>query len=64
MRKELSLRKVELCLLPVFNVEIDADPMQQRPIAPPDGLCPTEKPAVPSFSVTNPKTHLAGAARA
>ena len=28
MRQALSLRKVELCLFPVFNVEIDADPIE------------------------------------
>jgi hypothetical protein len=27
-RQALSLRKVELCLFPVFNVEIDADPIE------------------------------------
>ena len=28
MREALSLRKVELCLLPVFDVEVNADPIQ------------------------------------
>jgi hypothetical protein len=58
------LREVELWLLPLFNVEIDPDPVHQSPIACPDGFDATEKPAVASFSIANPKTHLAGAARA
>src|SRR6185295_18682859 len=53
MRKALCLRKVELCLFPVFNVEIDADPIEQLSIARADGFGPTEMPAVPALSVTN-----------
>src|SRR6476660_10185099 len=36
-RKALPLRKVKLCLFPVCNVEVDADPVQESSIACPDG---------------------------
>jgi hypothetical protein len=33
VRKSLSLRKVELCLFTLFNVEVNPDPIQKSSIA-------------------------------
>jgi hypothetical protein len=61
VRKSLSLRKVELCLFTLVNVEVNPDPIQQSSIARSEGFGPTEEPALPTFSVTNSKSHLTGA---
>src|SRR5690349_7016470 len=58
MRKTLSLPEIKLCLFPIFNVEIDPDPIPESPIAGAHGLSATQKPAKSSFSVTHAKTHL------
>src|SRR6185503_3636515 len=50
-----------LRLLALFNVKIEADPIQYRSILRPGRFHATEEPAVPSFGVTNSKTDLAEA---
>src|SRR5882762_9919259 len=62
--KPLSLCEVELRSFRFFNLEVNPDPIQQSPIARSERLCATEEPAVPSFSLTNSKAFLTGAARA
>src|SRR5580704_6637614 len=62
VRKPLSLCEVELSLFAFFNLEVNSDPIQQSSIAHPERFGATEEPAVPTFSVTNAKACLTGAA--
>jgi hypothetical protein len=61
MRKSLSLRKIELCLFTLVNVEVNPDPIQKSSIARSQGFGAAEEPAIPSFSIANSKNHLTGA---
>src|ERR1700756_1732687 len=53
--------KLLLGALRVVDLEIDADPLQERSIARSDGLGATEEPAVPSLTISNSKAQLKGA---
>src|ERR1700737_3467238 len=63
VRKPLSLRKVELGLLALLNIEIDPDPILHRSIGRSERLGTAEEPAVIALSVPNSTTRLSGAAR-
>ena len=54
--------KFDLRLLAFFDIEVDPDPIEKRSVLRPKRLGTTEEPAIVTFSVTNPKTHLASAA--
>src|SRR4029077_16403850 len=60
--KPLSLRKVELRLFAVVDIEIDPDPLQDRAIRRPEWFSAAEEPAVRAVGVTDSKTHFAGGA--
>src|SRR4029077_18915840 len=59
----LSLRKVELRLFAVVDIEIDPDPIQDRAILRPEWFSAAEEPAVGAVSVTNSKGHFPSGAR-
>src|SRR5689334_646185 len=61
--KPLSLRKVELRLFAVVDIEIDPDPIQDRAIVRPEWFSAAEEPAVRSGRVPNSKSHFTGGAR-
>src|SRR5882724_10227936 len=58
VRQPLPLRKVELGLLAVINVEVDADPADDGSIRRAERLDATQKPAISSFIAACPKGHL------
>ena len=47
-----------LCLLAFFDVEVDADPIQERAVLRSQRLGPTEEPPVLALGVTDSKTHF------
>jgi hypothetical protein len=49
-------------LLTLFDIEVDPDPVEDRPVVRSKGLRATEEPAVAALSVASPKAHLARAA--
>src|SRR6516162_5776392 len=61
-RESLSLCQIELGLFPLFDVDIDSDPVEDRSVVSSKGLRAAEEPAVVALGVTHPKTHLTGAA--
>ena len=63
VREPLSLRKVELGLLALLDIEVDPDPILHRSIGRSERLGTAEEPAVIALSVANSTTRLSGAAR-
>ncbi len=59
----LTLAKLFFGALTFFDVEVNPDPVEDRSVVRSKGLRAAEEPAVVAFSVTNPKTHVARAAR-
>jgi hypothetical protein len=59
--RTLPLSKVELSLFAVFDVKSNSYPIQESSTRP-QGFNPAVEPAVPAFSVSNWKTHLASTA--
>src|SRR5271163_3469125 len=54
-------QKLLFRLLALFNIEIHSYPIQQSSVAGPERFGAAQKPAVTSFSATNPLTELTGA---
>jgi hypothetical protein len=52
MRKPLRVGKTEFRLLEVFDIEVNADPIEQRSIVRPERFGATDTPAVSSLRVT------------
>src|SRR5258706_6229346 len=50
-------------LLPFFDVEVNADPIEDRSVVRSKGLHAAEEPAVIAFGVTEARAHLASIAR-
>ena len=55
MRKALSFPEVELCLFPVFDIEIDSDPIQQSSHRSRARFRAAEKPAIPPSALRTRK---------
>ena len=58
VRKSLRLRKVELGLLAVLNIEVDTNETERRSIARPERLDATQEPAVHAAGISHPKRCL------